>query len=688
MKYFLCVLGFILLHLNVIGQTQKDTTQLSEITLVKETGSKYQNSAVSVSELSVADLQKNDGVIITSALNSIPGVLMQQGNLNTNRITIRGIGARSQFSTNRITAYFEDIPLTNAEGESVIEDIDVENLGGIEVLKGPNNSIYGSGLGGVILLKSKPVRNNFIQNITQVGSFGLWRQNISVGVQNDNNYLLANYNHLQSDGFRDNSRYNRDAFNLSGSLALNEKSKLSFISIFTRLKAFIPSSINQTDFENNPQTAPANWAQSEGFESYNRIILGVNYKLNLNARLSWSTSIFGNYKDAFEPRPFDIIDDVNGAFGLRSLVTYNAKLFSAETRFIAGTELMSEDYTFSLFRNLYQEQPGVGSVKGDEFAKTNQTRNYLRAFISQSTNINDTWFIEAGVSLNRTNYTQKDEFIQETTSDRESYSFETVLSPRLGISYKANPTTNIFGSISRGFSVPSVAETLTPEGTINTQLKPERGWNFEIGVKSTLLKNKLYTELTLYSLQVNNLLVARRIAEDQFVGINAGESSHKGAELSLRYNETIFNNIYVSPYFTGSFNHYRFNDFVDGDDDFSGNKLTGAPNVQWQTGLDINTNVGLSIFASVFHVGPIPLNDGNTLFSDAYNVTNLKASYQFTLFKTVSANLTAGVNNIFDLNYAASILPNAVGFGNAAPRYFYPGAPINYFTNVSFRYDF
>ena len=110
--------------------------------------------------------------------------------------------------------------------------------------------------------------------------------------------------------------------------------------------------------------------------------------------------------------------------------------------------------------------------------------------------------------------------------------------------------------------------------------------------------------------------------------------------------------------------------------------------MQWQTGLDINTNVGLSIFASVLHVGPIPLNDGNTLFSDAYNVTNLKASYQFTLFKTVSANLTAGVNNIFDLNYAASILPNAVGFGNAAPRYFYPGAPINYFTNVSFRYDF
>ena len=674
--------------MNVLGQTQKDTTQLSEITLIKEAGTKYQNSAVSISQLSTVDLQKNDGVIITSALNSIPGVLMQQGNLNTNRITIRGIGARSQFSTNRITAYFEDIPITNAEGETVIEDIDVENLGRIEVLKGPNNSIYGSGLGGVILLKSKPVRHTFAQNMTQIGSFGLWRQNISVGVQNEKNYLLANYNHLQSDGFRDNSRYNRDAFNLSGSLDLNEKSKLSFISIYTRLKAFIPSSLNATDFENNPQIAPTNWAQSQGFESYKRLILGVNYKLNFNTRLNWSTSIFANYKDAFEPRPFDILDEENAAFGLRSLLTYNIEIFNAKTQFIAGTELMTEDYTFSLFRNLYQEQPGAGSVKGDQFAKTNQTRNYLRAFISQSTNIENTWFIEAGLSLNRTHYTLKDEFSTETTSERESYSFETVLSPRLGVSYKANSNTNIFGSVSRGFSVPSVAETLTPDGTINTELKPERGWNFEVGVKSTLLKNKLYTELTLYSLQVTNLLVARRIAEDQFVGINAGESSHKGAEISLRYNETLFNNFEVSPYFTGSFNRYRFKEFIDGDDDFSGNKLTGAPNVQWQTGLDINTNFGLSLFASVLHVGPIPLNDGNTLFSNAYSVTNIKASYQFWLFKAVSANFSAGVNNLFDLNYAASILPNAVGFGNAAPRYFYPGAPVNYFGNICLRYDF
>ncbi len=54
---------------------------------------------------------------------------MQQGSLNTNRITIRGIGARSQYGTNRVKAYFNAIPLTSGEGETVLEDIDLATIG-------------------------------------------------------------------------------------------------------------------------------------------------------------------------------------------------------------------------------------------------------------------------------------------------------------------------------------------------------------------------------------------------------------------------------------------------------------------------------------------------------------------------------------------------------------------------------
>lgn len=688
-NFNLVILILLISNFCINAQVKSDTTQLSVVKI--STGiinSKHQNSASSVSEISARDLNQTDGIIITTALNAIPGVTMQQGNLNTNRITIRGIGARSQFSTNRIKAYFDNIPLTNAEGESVIEDIDIETLGGMTILKGPNNSIYGSGLGGVILLKSKTINNSFAKTNSQFGSFGLWRQNLSAGLQNDTSHLIVNYNHLESDGFRDNSNYSRDALNFSGSTQITENSKLSFISIFTRLKAFIPSSINKTDFDNNPEVAPQNWAQSEGFESYDKAILGLNYEVNLSQKWQWSTSVFGNYKNAYEPRPFNILADKTIAFGLRSVLDHQSKLWSHPTKWTFGTELMTEDFTFSLSENLYQSQPGNGSIEGDEFAKVNQRRNYINAFLTQETNIDDTLFLELGIALNSTSYNQKDIFENAENNSRERYSFETTFTPRIGASYKLSDNSNLFASVSNGFSVPSVAETLTPDGQINTDLKPERGWNYEVGIKSQLFDKNLYAELTLYSLQIENLLVARRVGEDQFVGINAGESSHKGAEISLKYSAAISKQIDIYPYFTGSFNQFEFKDFMDGDNDFSGNKLTGAPNYQWQTGLDLQTDFGFSFNFSILNVGKIPLNDSNTLSSDAYSVTNCKAMYQFTLLKDISAQLTAGINNLFDALYAASILPNAAGFGNALPRYYYPGAPLNFYGGVSLMYGF
>jgi iron complex outermembrane receptor protein len=52
---------------------------------------------------------------------------MQQGALNTNRITIRGIGSR-QFGTTKIKAYFDGIPLTTGDGETTLDDLDLASI--------------------------------------------------------------------------------------------------------------------------------------------------------------------------------------------------------------------------------------------------------------------------------------------------------------------------------------------------------------------------------------------------------------------------------------------------------------------------------------------------------------------------------------------------------------------------------
>ena len=86
------------------------------------------------------------------------------------------------------------------------------------------------------------------------------------------------------------------------------------------------------------------------------------------------------------------------------------------------------------------------------------------------------------------------------------------------------------------------------------------------------------------------------------------------------------------------------------------------------------------------HVGEIPMNDANLLYSDKYTVFNIKASYKKELFTTLSLELNAGIDNLFDEKYASSILINATGFGNSEPRYYYPGMPRNWFAGVKLAY--
>jgi iron complex outermembrane receptor protein len=87
-------------------------------------------------------------------------------------------------------------------------------------------------------------------------------------------------------------------------------------------------------------------------------------------------------------------------------------------------------------------------------------------------------------------------------------------------------------------------------------------------------------------------------------------------------------------------------------------------------------------------MGKIPLNDSNTKYSERYSLLDIKTTYVFTILKILKTELNAGVNNALDTKYAANILPNAVGFGNAAPRYFYPGNPVNFYGGFSVSYFF
>jgi len=646
------------------------------------------NAPASIGILSEKDLQSNNNTDISTVINRIPGVFMQSANITTNRISIRGIGARTPYGTNKIRAFYGNIPLTSGNSETTIEDIDLENISQVEIIKGPLSSIYGAGLGGAILITPK---NNLYQNTASIstvhGSFGLVKNTFNYGSNTKYSSLNISYHNLKTDGWRENSSYNREGITLAGELFRKEKSKFSYFFNHTYLKAFIPSSINRETFDNDPQAGAPTWVASKGFKQYKSVLGGLSYDFEISKNLDNATSIFVNYKDNNEPRPFDVLRQYNFAYGGRTAFSGNFSIGKIKSNFNFGVEYFRDDYTGRTLENLYEGNNGLGSLEGNKLTRNNQKRNFYNAFAQMRFSLSEQFELQTGLNINKTQFELNTTFPTEDAFT-ENYSYDAIWSPQVSFLYKPDNLKTLYISASRGFSLPSVEETLTANGTINSDIKPESGYNFEVGGKFYLLDKKLYTEFSVYSMQIKDLLVAQRVGDDQYVGINAGETLHQGIELSADYTIKANNFLTINPFIAASIGKYQFKEFIDNDNAFSGNELTGVPANKANAGITFNTKIGLYISADYQFVDEIPLNDANSVYSDSYEVVNVKAGYNFELFKGFTSKLAFGVNNVGNEKYASMVLVNATAFGNATPRYYYPGLPVNYYGNICFEYLF
>ena len=246
----------------------------------------------------------------------------------------------------------------------------------------------------------------------------------------------------------------------------------------------------------------------------------------------------------------------------------------------------------------------------------------------------------------------------------------------------------LYASVSHGFSPPKLEETLLPDGLINNEIQPETGWNYEIGSRGKLIKNIFNYEVAIYLMDIDNLLVARRTGDDQFIGVNAGKTTHKGIEIGLNY--FIFNkpSIQLSHSNSLSLHQYTFDEFKDLDEDYSGNDLTGVPDKTFYSQLHLTSASGFYTYLSYQFIGEIPLRDDNSVYADSYQLVNLKSGFKKNLSEHFQLDVYVGFNNIFNEKYASMLQINAGSFGNNPPRYYYPGEPSNYYAGLNLKYTF
>ena len=661
---------------DILIEMLPDPTELTEVQVsATQFSGKLKNQPGNISLLIGENNRFNSQEHISGWLNQVPGIFMHHGTYNTNRLTIRGMGSRDPYGSNRVKAYLNDIPITGGDGVTVLEDLSLTGLSRIEILKGPASALYGAGLGGTLrLFTPYPGEKGFgINTLHQMGSFGLQKHALSAHYKKSKTSLAMDLGRQQSDGFRENSNYYNNHLMLNGDI-FTRHVQVGVLFSYIDLNAHIPSSLDEETFQNNPESAAENWNAINGYEKYQKYLAGISIGNDIGTALRMKTVFFGGGKNLYESRPFNILEDKTMNLGIRSRL----ELETEDLRAILGFELLGENIDWSTYETLQGEQ-------GDLQDAIRENRFYINLFNLYHWRISDRLKLEAGVNLAFIRFRLVES--NNPGYPEGNFKYPLVFSPRLGVNYLLNQKLTFFSAVGHGFSTPSFEETLLPDGVRNDQLRPEKGWNLELGLRGDVWDKRFAYDITGYILFVEDLLVTKRISEEIFTGINAGKSFHAGLESLITWTLIRGRQKGSGLSLVNSFQYSgnRFVEFVDDEIDYSGNELPGIPDykndliLRWLTALNLETSMSLHM------VGKQYLADDNEEIYQAYQTLDWNISYTRELTINFGFSVALGINNIFNQSYASMILINAPSFGGAPPRYYYPGMPRNLYLTLTLR---
>lgn len=669
---------------------QQLSYNLSEVSITAYNNpEKLRSIAGAVSVVPVDSLQYA-GYNIVSSLSASPGLVIQEATPGTMKLTLRGIGSRYPYGTKKIKMFFDGIPLYSAEGETYFDDINPEYLSRIEILRGPASSIYGASLGGaVVLYPQRPEYGLSEMSLTSsIGSFGYLKNTLTYSTSNGKGDLLASLSGIRSDGYRKNSKYQRTSLLLNYNHTIGDRLTGSLLVSGSLINDLIPSSIDSATFVSNPQAAAPLWLKSEGSKSPQRILAGYKLKYQPSNNLELISSLFGTFRKNEENRPFNFLDESGISYGGRFLVRYAMNSGKINYKITSGSNLFFELYNNSIFEN----PEGLG-VKGDMLQKGRESLYQVDLFSQLDIYLSKFTFT-GGFNLNKSGFRFTDQFSIDTIDQSGTSNFDPVLSPRISVSW--NPVKSIYSyiAINHGFTIPSLSETMTPLGLINHDIKPEKAWSYEAGARFDLFRHRSFIDVALFYMKVSDLIVPKRVEEDFYVGMNAGASLHKGIEVSLQQwlwgkdenkERAAFSAVMNIMY---SLNRFRFLEFIEERNDFSGNQLPGIPESSFTGSIDLKTAYGFRFQLEVLSSGRIPLDDFNSRFTDPWTVLNAKGGYSVTLKKRWGIDALFGLNNITDKRYASMVVVNAPGTVARPPRYYYPGMPRWITFSVGLKYRF
>lgn len=315
---------------------------------------------------------------------------------------------------------------------------------------------------------------------------------------------------------------------------------------------------------------------------------------------------------------------------------------------------------------------------------TVQTADYLKTiqrfgFARLSVDFYNRFVVEASASINDNRFLYSG--IEPIQTPEQKRIFKPQLMPRFVMSYLITDNLAWRASISRGYSPPTIDEIRSSDNLVNTTLQPESGWNFETGYRLHDKRNRIWWDVSAFYYQLQQAIVSRTNNAGQEFFVNAGKTKQPGIESQLTLNLISPRNYHFlrELQMTNSFtyNNFKFSDYKDAINNYSGNDLTGVPRNTIITGLTMKMPLGFFVFVQHNYTARLPLNDANSDYASAWKLIDFKAGWSSTVHHLLTYKIYFGINNLLNTNYSLGNDLNAVG-----GRYYNPAPARNCFAGL------
>jgi iron complex outermembrane receptor protein len=683
--FFICgsCLPGILFSQDTTG-TKKNADSSLEQVVVTAFQSHQQWKAVpaAVAIITSKDLARYGNISMVPVFNTIPGVRMEERSPASYRLSLRGSLLRSPFGVRNVKIYLNDIPLTDGGGNTYLNLIDMNQLTGAEVLKGPAASVYGAETGGVVLLRSDLAfaaqKQNSFNAGTGGGSYGLFTE--QTGWQYNGKTFASSFqqNHQQADGYREQSAMRKDVLKWQARQQIGSQ-QFQYLLFYTDLYYQTPGGITLAQMQSNPKLSrqpgggfPGAIQQQAAI--YNKTIFGaVHHETDFGKFFTLKSFVTANHTDFKNPfiTDYEIRSESNAGSGT-NLVFHTA---SAHTNFqwMNGAEWL---YNQSRITDYGNRSGVIDTIQLSD----NVFANQWFAFSQAQLTVNERWNFTAGISYNNQSYRYKR--LTDINSAYANKNIQSVLTPRLAILYRITNNVSAYALAAKGFSPPSLAELRPSDGLYHGDLNAEYGWNYEAGLKGVLLDSRIEFDLAAYYFALKNAIVSRTNAAGAQYFVNAGGTIQKGVEGLIRYQLMKQPAGFISGcklWSSYSFQPYKFDSYQQTGIDYSGNALTGVPKNIWVTGIDLETRKGIYFNGSINSTSSIPLTDANDAFANAYQLVQLSWGYRCKQAKN-TMHIYMGIDNLLNQVYSLGNDINAAG-----KRYYNPAAGRNFFAGIRYR---